>query len=299
MEVLAGITDQSEHALLVAQELQCPLLILEELLNQKTIKGVVIATPTPTHFPLALQVLHHGKNVLVEKPLAVRSEEISILESIADQQGLILMAGHLLLYHKAFQKLVDFVHRGELGKVLRVETSRKNLGKLHAHEGVLWDLGPHDFSMILSLMGQLPVEVLTHSQSYVYEGKPDIQSVLMRFKGGEVGEIGLSRLHPVKEQKVMVVGTKGSMIFDDTKDWPTKLELYSHPIVVGSSLVSRSRGKTIPLEPSEPLRDELSHFIECIDTQKIPLSSAEQAHQVLSLIQAAELSEKRKNWVPL
>lgn len=297
MGALASITDDSEKAREIAHALQVPLYSLEEVLKSSSLKGAVIATPTPTHVSLAQQILQNGKSVLVEKPLAVKKEEISLLQTLADQKGLTLMAGHLLIYHKAFQMLVQMVQSGTLGKILTIETTRKNLGKVHAHEGVLWDLGPHDFSMILTLMGGLPDQVLSHSESYVYPGKPDIQTILLHYKEGPMVQIGLSRLHPVKEQKVTVVGTTGSAVFDDTKEWAEKLVFYPHQIVPQSSLLQRGAPEGISILSSEPLREELTHFIECIQTHQKPLSSARQAHQVLTLIQAVEEADHKKTWI--
>ena len=299
MEALGAIVDPSEKAKDLAIDLQVPLLSLEDLLSNASIQGVVIATPTPTHFPLAKQVLQQGKGVLVEKPMAAHAEEIEELERLAKQYGVTLMVGHLLLYHAAFQKLVSLVHEGTLGEIISIETSRKNLGKVHPHEGVLWDLGPHDFSMVLTLLLGLPVEVFAESKSHVYVGKSDVHTVLMRYKTGALVKVELSRIHPTKEQKLIVVGTQGSAVFDDTKEWHEKLVVYGHPLTVGSSALNKSTPEATHLEASEPLRAELTHFIECINQKRPPLSSATQAQQVLSLIQAAETSEKKNAWVSL
>ncbi|HCI49072.1 MAG: hypothetical protein A2621_01840 [Alphaproteobacteria bacterium RIFCSPHIGHO2_01_FULL_41_14] len=297
MDVLAGIVDPSPHAIRLADELHVPVFSLEDALQKEAVKGVVIATPTPTHFSLAEQALQKGKSVLVEKPLAVKDTEIKSLKKIADERGLTLMAGHLLVYHKAFQHLVSGVRAGKLGKILRIETSRKNFGKVHAHEGVLWDLGPHDFSMILSLTKTLPTQVFSQAESYVYEGKPDSQTILLSYEEGPSVKIELSRLHPFKEQKVVVIGTKGSIVFDDTKEWAEKLIFYANQIEIASPLLTRQAGEAMALTPGEPLKEELTHFVECLRTQKEPLSSALQAQQVLSLIKAAESSDQNKSWV--
>lgn len=295
---LACIVDPTEKARTVATDLQVPIRTLEGVLQEDSIRGVVIATPTPTHVPLAQQALLQGKNVLVEKPLAVHDHEISLLQTLADQKSLTLMVGHLLLYHQAFQTLASWVKSGKLGRILSIETSRKNFGKIHAHEGVLWDLGPHDFSMILWLIG-MPHRVLSQSLSCVYEGKPDIQTILMQYERGPLAQVGLSRLHPTKEQKVRVVGTKGTAVFDDTRGWSEKLMFFPQDFMPGVSTPTRGAPESIDLEPSEPLKEELLHFIDCFSNKKTPLSPAAQAQQILSLIKAAEASDHKKEWVSL
>lgn len=299
MDVLGGIIDPSAKAREIAADLKVPLLSLEGLLENPSIQGVVIATPTPTHFSLAKQLLRHGKSVLVEKPMAVQREEIEELEQIAKKYDLTLMVGHLLLYHAAFQNLVSLVKEGRLGEIITIEASRKNLGKVHAHEGVLWDLGPHDFSMVLTLLSGLPMDVFSQSKSYIYPEKADTQTVLMRYKTGTLVRVELSRLYPVKEHKLTVVGTKGAAVFDDTKEWAEKLVFYGHTLREGSSLLNKDMPEAMKMDASEPLREELIHFINCIENKTIPLSSATQAQQVLSLIKAAELSEKKNAWVSL
>jgi UDP-2-acetamido-3-amino-2,3-dideoxy-glucuronate N-acetyltransferase len=296
---LACIVDATHKAAAVAQELGVPLRSLSDALNTASIKGAVVATPTPTHVALAEQVLSSGRHVFVEKPLAVHDHEISLLENLAQEKGLTLMVGHLLVYHQAFQSLVDLVHSGKLGEILNIETARKNFGKIHAHEGVLWDLGPHDFSMVLTLLQKMPRRLLSQSLSYVYDGKADIHTILLQYEEGPQVQVGLSRLHPTKEQKVMVVGTKGTAVFDDTKDWSEKLILYPHHVTPGATAFSKEAAQVVPLSSAEPLKEEMLHFIECCASGKMPLSPASQAQQVLSLIKAVEKSDQQKEWVLL
>jgi UDP-2-acetamido-3-amino-2,3-dideoxy-glucuronate N-acetyltransferase len=299
MGALSAIVDPSERAKILAKDLKVSLLTLEDVLADASIKGVVIATPTPTHFSLAMQALESGKHVFVEKPLVTEAEEIDALQKMATEKRLTLMVGHLLLYHKAFQKLVSWVRGGKLGDLVSIETHRKNLGKIHPHEGVLWDLGPHDFSMVLSLLGSAPTQVLSYSKSHAYKEKPDVQSILLQYDQGPFVQVNLSRLHPVKEQKITISGTAGMAVFDDTKAWEEKLVFYPSYFVKETDALSIGVPEKEMMEPSEPLREEMTHFVECCANHAPPLTPAAQAKEVLSIIHAAENSEETKSWSQL
>lgn len=299
MGVLGAIVDLTDRARALAEEFHVPNITLEALLGMPALQGVVIATPTPTHFPLAQQVLKSRKGVLIEKPMAADGNEIKALYQQAQASGLTLMAGHLLLYHGAFQQVCAVVHQGKLGQILHVESCRKNLGKIHAHEGVLWDLGPHDFSMIITLLQGMPQRIFSEAFTHIYAGKPDVQKVMMEYGTGCLAEIHLSRIHPEKEHKLTVIGTEGALVFDDTLGWDHKVTFFPRSFERGSSVLSKTESYPLPLSPSQPLQQELEHFIECLSQGTTPLSSALQAHHVLNLIQTAEQSAHQKQWITL
>src|ERR671931_320342 len=163
-----------------------------ELLADDGVRAVVIATPVPTHYELAKQALAAGKHVLVEKPPAMRAAEIDELVSLAQERDLVLMPGHLLLYHPGVRKLKALIDSGELGEVLCVYGNRQNLGVIRSHENALWSLGVHDLSVILWLLGEEPVESIAHGRDFLQPGVEDVVFCFLRFPSGRVAHMHLS-----------------------------------------------------------------------------------------------------------
>ena len=187
----------------------------EEMLADPELDAVVIATPVPTHYALAKQALEAGKHVLVEKPPAMKGAEMDELVALAAERDLVLMPGHLLLYHPGVRKLKELVDSGELGDVLCVYTNRQNLGIVRANENALWSLGVHDLSVILWLIGEDPVEVAAHGRDFLNEGVEDVVFCYLRFPSGKIAHMHLSWLDPHKMRKMTVVGNEKMVVFDD------------------------------------------------------------------------------------
>jgi predicted dehydrogenase len=187
----------------------------DELLADPDVQAVVIATPVPTHYALAKQALEAGKHVLVEKPPAMRAAEIDELVAIAEARDLVLMPGHLLLYHPGIRKLKELIDAGELGEVLCVYGNRQNLGIVRTNENALWSLGVHDLSVILYLLDEEPSEAVAHGRDFLTEGVEDVVFCYLRFPSGKIAHMHLSWLDPHKMRKITVVGREKMVVFDD------------------------------------------------------------------------------------
>jgi UDP-2-acetamido-3-amino-2,3-dideoxy-glucuronate N-acetyltransferase len=290
---LAIIVDPSDAARQIAADLDVPHEgDVSNVLDRADIDAVVIATPAVTHYEVARLALLAGKDVYVEKPIALSVDEGRALADIADAHGRVLMVGHLLQYHPVFQKLVAMVQAGDLGKVSYISSSRLNFGLLRTEENVLWSFAPHDVSMVLGIAGQAPLRVLATQATILQPGIPDITTVQLEFDSGITAEIRSSWLNPEKEQKLIVVGDKGMAVFSDREKWADKLVLYPNAVdwTSGRPKAAAGQAVTIAVEEGEPLKLEMAHFIDCIQTRARPRTDAIEAIQVLAVLQAAQRS---------
>lgn len=266
---------------------------LEEVLSSSLIEGVVISAPAEQHWGLAKRALLANKHVFVEKPLALKVEQGEELRQIAEERGLTLMVGHLLQYHPAFLKLKDMVTKGHLGKVLHIHSIRNNFGKIRVEENVLWSFAPHDISMVLALVESEPAEIYASGNSYITNSVADIGSIHINFKSGASAKIDTSWLNPVKQQMLTVIGDKAMVVFDDTKDWDEKLQVFDHqvtrlnnvPVAVKSDNVTY-----IKLDSAEPLKLECEEFLNAIYHNKKPRTDAAEGIRVLKVLQNAQES---------
>ncbi len=239
-----------------------------ELLADPELDAVVIATPVPTHYALAKQALEAGKHVLVEKPPAMKGQEMDELVTLAAERDLVLMPGHLLLYHPGVRKLKELVDSGELGDVLCVYTNRQNLGIVRANENALWSLGVHDLSVILWLIGEDPVEAVAHGRDFLNKGVEDVVFCYLRFPSGKIAHMHLSWLDPHKMRKMTVVGNEKMVVFDDM-ELERKVTVYEKGPWKQSAGYGEWQTRTgdihIPkIDTSEPLRLECQAFLDLI-----------------------------------
>ena len=265
-------------------------LDLEEVFGHKDIKAVVVATPAETHFAVVNKALLAGKHVFVEKPLALTEEEGQQLVKLAEQNGLILMVGHILQYHPAVVKLKNLINIGELGKIQYLYSNRLNIGKIRNEENILWSFAPHDISVILMLLGEMPESVSATGGSYLQRKIPDTTLTTMNFPSGVKAHIFVSWLHPYKEQKLVVVGDKKMAVFDDmSKD---KLLLYPHRIdwLDRIPVASKEEAEVAPVPMEEPLKAECRHFLECIENKQQPKTDGLEGLRVLKILQASQAS---------
>jgi predicted dehydrogenase len=240
----------------------------DELLAADDVDAVVIATPVPSHYPLAKAALEAGKHVFVEKPPAMRLAEMEELVGLAEASGLVLMPGHLLLYHPAVQKLKEIVDAGELGDVLVVYGNRQNLGKIRKDENALWSLGVHDLSVILSLIQEEIVEASAHGHAFLNEGVEDVVFCYLRFASGKIAHMHLSWLDPHKMRRLTVVGRDKMAVFDDM-ELDQKITVYDkapeQPSDTYGEWSTRSGDIFSPKLPnSEPLKLECQHFLRLV-----------------------------------
>jgi len=265
---------------------------LGDVLVDPATNAVVIATPAATHGAVARQCLEAGKHCFVEKPLALDVAEAEELVELAKDRGLVLMVGHLLQYHAAFEQLRALVAEGELGRINYVYSNRLNLGRFRREENALWSFAPHDISMILSLVGEEPAEVSATGASYLHPSIADVTTTHLTFPGGARAHVFVSWLHPVKEQKLVVVGDRGMTVFDDREPWESKLTLYRHEVTwhEGAPEPVQAEGEPITLEQSEPLRRECQHFLDMVATGGQPRTDGAEGVRVLRVLDAAQRS---------
>jgi predicted dehydrogenase len=239
-----------------------------EMLADPALQGVVIATPVPTHYALAKQALEAGKHVLVEKPPAMRATEIDELVAIANERDLVLMPGHLLLYHPAVRKVKELIDAGELGDVLCVYGNRQNLGIVRTNENALWSLGVHDLSVILYLLDEEPAEAIAHGRGFLTEGVEDVVFCYLEFPSGKIAHMHLSWLDPHKMRRLTVVGREKMVVFDDM-ELERKVTVYEKaPWKRAESYgewQTRSGDIYIPkIATDEPLKLECQEFLQLI-----------------------------------
>jgi predicted dehydrogenase len=239
-----------------------------ELLADDEVEAVVIATPVPTHHPLAKAALEAGKHVFVEKPPAMRVAEMEELIGLAEARGLVLMPGHLLLYHPAVQKLKELVDAGELGDVLVVYGNRQNLGVIRKDENALWSLGVHDLSVILWLIQEEIVEASAHGHAFLNDGVEDVVFCYLRFASGKIAHMHLSWLDPHKMRRLTVVGRDKMAVFDDM-ELDHKVTVYDKAPEQPSGSYGEWRTRTgdtfsPKISNDEPLKLECRHFLRLV-----------------------------------
>ncbi|MDX6452320.1 MAG: hypothetical protein QOH16_2369 [Gaiellaceae bacterium] len=237
----------------------------DDLLADDELDAVVIATPVPTHYALAKQALEAGKHVFVEKPPAMRAAEMDELVTLAADKDLVLMPGHLLLYHPGVLKLKELIAAGELGDVLCVYGNRVNLGIVRSNENALWSLGVHDLSVILYLLDEDPDFVTAQGSASIHPGVEDVVFCFLRFPSGKIAHMHLSWLDPHKMRKMTVVGREKMVVFDDMEP-ERKVTVYEKRAGAAGELYSGDI--SIPkISTHEPLRLECTYFLELIDGQ--------------------------------
>ncbi len=267
----------------------------EELLADPELDAVVIATPVVTHYELAKQALSAGKHVFVEKPQAQSSAEAEELAALAEEQGLVLMPGYLLLYHPALQRLKEVIDGGELGDVLYLYGNRQNLGQIRRDENALWSIGAQDLSMILHLVGEEPVEAWARGESFLRSGIEDVVFCYLRFPSGVIAHMHVSWLDPHKMRKLTVVGRDKMAVFDDMEP-DRKLTVYDKGPVErpASDWQVRVGDIHIPkLSTEEPLRREVAHFLALVEGEGDPLAPAREGLAVIRTLEQLQESLDR------
>jgi UDP-2-acetamido-3-amino-2,3-dideoxy-glucuronate N-acetyltransferase len=264
---------------------------IEALLENPEIQGVAIAAPAAQHHELVKECLLAGKDVYVEKPLALQVDQGQELVDIAEKRHRILMVGHILQYHPAILRLKELIGSGELGRIQYIYSSRLNWGKLRTEENILWSFAPHDISAILYLLDELPVNVTATGGAYINPQIYDTTLTACEFQSGVKAHIFVSWLHPFKEQRMVIVGETKTAVFDDVER-ERKLVLYPHRIdwVNRLPVACKDEGQVVPLPAGEPLRKECEHFIECVVTRTRPRTDGRNGVRVLRVLDACERS---------
>jgi predicted dehydrogenase len=267
---------------------------LADLLGDRELDAIFLATPVSTHADLAVAVAEAGKHCFVEKPLATTSADAQRALATAASAGTTLMVGHLLEYHPGVRRLKELLDAGELGELYYVYGNRQNLGKLRADENALWSLGAHDVSVVLHLVGEEPSECVAHGASYVREGVQDVVFCYLRFPSGVSAHLHLSWLDPHKERRLTVVGARRMATFDDML-LEGKLTVYDKGFDEDArswgEYITRSGDIFAPRIPnSEPLRIECEHFVECVRSGATPRSDGHSGLRVVRVLERLQRS---------
>jgi predicted dehydrogenase len=288
----------------------------QEILKSKEVDGVVIATPSSTHYALSKEALQADKHVLVEKPLALRVGECEELIKIAKKRKKILMVGHTFLYNAAVQKLKEYIKNGELGRVLYIYSRRLNLGIIRDDLNSMWNFAPHDLAIMVYLLDAEPTKVRAKGYTYLQKNLDDVVFITLDFPNKIGAHLHLSWLDPGKIRQMTVVGSKKMVVYDDVSV-DAKIQVYDKGVMQRKSLdkmirklshqegfghfqlQTRSGDIFLPkVDFIEPLTIECKHFLDCIINKKTPLSDGYNGLQVVKILEAAQQSLE-KDGIPI
>jgi len=274
-----------------ASEQDCLAIDPDALFAREDIDAIVMALPPQFHAEAAIKAVEHGKDVLVEKPIALTVADAERAVAAARANDRIFMVGHVLRFHPAFEKLKQLIDGGELGEVKYIHSHRLGLGKFHTENDALWDLAPHDLSMILAITGAAPIEVRGEGAA-ILDHLSDFAHVHMRFANGLRSHLFASRLNPYRERRLTVVGTRAMAVFDDVEPWERKLAVYRHAVWQDSGhwAFTANDPTYVPVGEGMPLTRELEHFLHCIQTRTPPLTDGEEAITVLRILNAGSVN---------
>ena len=268
----------------------------DALINNPDVLAVAIATPAATHYDLARKSLLAGKDVFVEKPITLFSHHARELTKLAHDKNKILMVGHLLLYHPAIRKIKELVDNGTIGKLQYIYSNRLNLGAIRKEENILWSFAPHDISVLQYFIGSDPLEVNSTGSIFLQPGIHDVTLTTLRYPQNIHAHIHVSWLHPFKEHRLVVIGDKSMIVFEDSKA-DHKLILYPKGIdwVDGEPRKREGAFQSVDYGTNEPLKEEMLHFIDCIVNRKQPLSDGINGIKVLEILERAQSDLERKS----
>lgn len=269
------------------------------LIENPTLDALVIATPARSHFELVSQALDAGKHVLVEKPLALTSADARALTDLAQKNKRVLMVGHTFEYNPAVWKIQELLDAGALGELYYIYANRVNLGRVQTDINALWSIAPHDVSIMLALLKQMPLSVSAHGATYLHQGIEDVVFALLNFPNSIVGHIHASWLDPSKTRQMTFVGSEKMIVYDDV-DPEAKIKIYDKGVYKRGDafgefqLRVRSGDLYIPkIDLTEPLKYECAHFLECIRDNKTPRTDGENGLRVVRVLEAAQESLKQ------
>lgn len=252
---------------------------IEDVL-QEAIPAIAIATPVFSHHEMAKKALLAKKDVFVEKPMTTSVQEAEELIELADKNQCILMVGHLLLYQPAISFIKAFLTDGTLGKIYSLRQVRRGLGTIRVQENVLYSLGVHDIAVLNYLLAQPVNNILVSSQTLISEGIEDDMTVHLHYSSGTQAHLHLSWLWPIKDRQLMILGEKGALHFDEIRQ-----EVTFHQQFANKDATVTQKGQTVVFSDSTPpLTLELQHFLDCIISRQVPISSGYQGREVVKLM---------------
>lgn len=269
----------------------------QDVLDDDRVDAVVIATPISTHYPLAKAALLAGKHVFVEKPMTGSTAQAVELVDLAATRDLTLMVGHTFVFSPPVRKVKQIIETGELGEIYFVTSSRVNLGLHQRDVSVVWDLAPHDLSILHYWLGETPSSVSVAGRACINPGIPDVAFINVHFPSGILAELEVAWLSPVKLRRTIVVGSKKMLLYDDTES-VEKVKIFDHgvdfkdPQTFGEYQLSYRTGDILSpkIAGNEPLFVEASHFIECLETGARPITDGHAGLAVVASLEAADYS---------
>ena len=275
---------------------------VEDIINDADIEAVVIATPVATHIDLAMKCLEAGKHILVEKPMATNVKEVRQIGKLAEEKRLVAMVGHTFLFNAAVRYVKTLIESGELGDIRYIYSQRVNLGRIRNDVDALWNLAPHDISIIQYWLNEPePIHVTRNGMDYVQNGIDDVVFMNIEYPGNIIANIHVSWLDPHKIRKMTIVGSEKMVVYDDLAE--NKITIYDKGIdrmaVLGEgmdfddprsfSFNHRSGDVTIPkIKWVEPLKEEIEHFVDCIRTEIDCLTGVDHAEKVVQILGQAQ-----------
>ena len=292
---LEGYFDNNIHAMERASK-NCPKVRpyanFRSVLDDERINAVAISTPAATHGELVEAALKADKHVFVEKPLCLDLDHGKLLRALAAKKHLTLMVGHLLHYNPAFIRLKAEVQAGAVGNLRYLYSNRLSLGKIRTKESALWSFAPHDIAMLLSLAGRMPLQVSAHGEAWLNPPIADTTISHFTFDKSLQAHVFVSWLHPYKEQRLVVVGSEGMIVFNDAVLGEDKLRMYPHAIKFENSIpiIEKANGISLDYDDTEPLYNECKHFVDCVRRNDVPYSDVNEGLRVLSVLDACQRS---------
>ena len=293
LEVLAAVCDPIETvAGTFSEKYHVPTRSWEDILKETSIQGVVLAVPVSLHAKLCIEALEAGKDVFVEKPLALTENEGLNVKATLQKTSRILLVGHLFQYYPVIEVMHKLVTSGTIGALRYIRAHWFNFGIIRSTENALWSIAPHAFSIIHSLVPSDIRSIIARGQHFFQDKLADRADISIVYHSGVHAEVCVSWIHPFKERKLVVCGTEGMLVFDDMLPPEQKLKLYRHVYARnGQSVVTeKANPENVPLPSVEPLRAECQHFIDCMRTRQQPRTNIDEGLAVLHMLQLAQKS---------
>ena len=263
---------------------------LDELIDN--VQGLIISSPASTHFEIAKRALE-TIDVLIEKPIAMKTSDVLTLQKLEKKHKKLIIVGHQLHFHPAIIKMHQLIEKGEIGKLKWIYSNRLNMGKIRPNENVLWSFAPHDLSLILKFI-KSEISNLSVQASKILNNKiEDTTLSLLDFKNGQKAHVFVSWIHPFKEQRFVIVGDEGSIVFSDSKK-SNKLELYKTTIQKDGSIIAHNM-KNITYTEREPLKEQALYFMECIKSRKVEINNSMDALKVTKILEESSNIINKKN----
>lgn len=277
----------------------------KDIIKDRNIDLVAIATPLETHFLLAKQGLLANKHVLIEKPMVKTSKQAEELIQIAKNNKRLIMVGHTFIYSEAIKKIKQIIVKKELGKIYYYDSTRVNLGLIQQDTNVIWDLAPHDLSILNYIFSAKPLSLQAFGSSYINKKREELAHLIIKFQDNISAHIHISWLSPLKIRTIFIAGSRKMILYNDIEP-SEKIRIYDKNVTISPSRITpfspdyRSGDVIIPnLEQNEALFNQLSHLIDCIRNKKQPITSGTEGLQVVRLLEACDISLKTKFEVKL